>query len=128
MGIGDAHIMAVKQDGSLWAVGGGIHGELGEGNFNDLEKFEKVIWEGVERVSAGKFHTAALKEDGSLWTTGDNRHGQLGNGIFQKKSNEKKQLVFVKVIPAEVKDVYAGGWHTAVPKKNKNTFVKVIDG
>merc|ERR1711934_1126087 len=147
--IGDAHIMAVKQDGSLWAVGGGIHGELGEGNFNDLEKFEKVIWEGVERVSAGKFHTAALKEDGSLWTTGDNRHGQLGNGIFQKKSNEKKQLVFVKVIPAEVKDVYAGGWHTAVlkkdgsvwtvgkntdgalgdgSKKNKNTFVKVIDG
>jgi len=79
---GSNHTVALKSDGTLWAWGNGLSGQLGNGtdiNSNvPVQEFTKATdW---VAVTAGNGHTVALKSDGSLWAWGANNHGQLGNG------------------------------------------------
>jgi alpha-tubulin suppressor-like RCC1 family protein len=78
---GSAHIVAIKNDGSLWTWGQGLNGELGYSTnltFNPPTKIgTDNDW---KAVSAGTDHTVALKNDGTLWAWGNNFVGQLGNG------------------------------------------------
>jgi alpha-tubulin suppressor-like RCC1 family protein len=78
---GDAHTVAIKKDGTLWAWGQNDSGELGNGtdeNSNTpIQIGKSTEW---RSVSAGGQHTAAIKKDGTLWAWGLNQDGQLGNG------------------------------------------------
>jgi alpha-tubulin suppressor-like RCC1 family protein len=73
--------LAVKRDGSLWASGSNIYGQLGLGDTAERHRLTMV---GRDRdwtaVSAGLGHSLALKADGSLWAWGTNNFGQLGVG------------------------------------------------
>ena len=77
---GEDHTMLLKSDGTLWATGGNIYGQLGIGVSNDRWSFEQVVSASNDNVavSAGTRHTMLLKIDGSVWGTGDCRYGQLG--------------------------------------------------
>jgi alpha-tubulin suppressor-like RCC1 family protein len=65
---GRAHTIALMTDGTLWAWGDNLSGQLGDGTIED--KYTPVQigtdsdW---ESVSAGSIHTTALKTDGTLW-------------------------------------------------------------
>ncbi|MEC4050282.1 T9SS type A sorting domain-containing protein [Flavobacterium sp. SUN046] len=78
---GDKFSMGIKTDGTLWAWGKNIVGQLGDGTTNNtyipLQVGADTNW---VSVSCGYQHTLALKSDGSLWAWGDNSFGQLGNG------------------------------------------------
>jgi alpha-tubulin suppressor-like RCC1 family protein len=73
--------LAVKEDGSLWATGINMYGNLGLGDTADRHQLTQV---GSTRdwaaVSAGLGYALALKKDGSLWAWGGNNFGQLGIG------------------------------------------------
>lgn len=77
---GQAHSMAIKTDGTLWAWGYNANGQLGIGNTADQSTPQQV---GTDTnwlaVSAGGAHTLALKTDHTLWACGANATGQLGN-------------------------------------------------
>jgi len=79
---GQAHTVAIRTDGSLWAWGSNSFGNLGDGTTSFRATPIRI---GVEydwvRVAAGQGHTVASKFDGSLWTWGANTAGQLGDGI-----------------------------------------------
>ena len=70
---------AITDDGSLWAWGSNINGQLGAGATTNSVLPVK-IGTGFQTVSAGYGHTLALKTDGTLWAWGDNSFGQLGDG------------------------------------------------
>ena len=79
--------MMLKQDGSVWATGYNVHGQIGDGSTRNCNIFEKVIENGVWSIAAGAFHSMAIKRDGSIWATGSNQHGQFGDGTTISQEN-----------------------------------------
>ena len=70
---------AMKTDGTLWAWGSNVAGQLGDGTTTQRNTPVQVAT-GFATIAAGGAHVAALTSDGSLWTWGANGHGQLADG------------------------------------------------
>lgn len=70
---------AITDDGSLWAWGNNINGQLGADSTTNSVSPLKI---GVDfaTVSAGYGYSLGLKTDGTLWAWGNNSFGQLGDG------------------------------------------------
>lgn len=81
---GDYHVLAVTEEGMLFAWGYGRAGQLGIGSTVDLSipTAVKGLPAGVEVVGAdcGRDHSLALLRDGRAFAWGRAREGQLGRG------------------------------------------------
>ena len=78
---GYAHSLALHEDGSVWAWGSNLHGQLGRGD--DADSRTPVTVTGLDDVTAlaaGRYHSLALRDDGTVWAWGSNWTGQLGDG------------------------------------------------
>ncbi|MCX6023156.1 MAG: RCC1 repeat-containing protein, partial [Chloroflexi bacterium] len=85
-GHGGGHSLAVKGDGTVWAWGSNVSGQLGRGNATSSSTPVQVVGVGgtgfltdVVFVTAGANHSLAVKSDGTVWAWGVNANGQLGN-------------------------------------------------
>ena len=76
-------------DGSVWATGSNVHGQLGDMSTNDRSRFTKVVpsTTKVKVVAAGVSHSMILAQDGCLWATGWNLFGQFGDGSMTSTRN-----------------------------------------
>ena len=80
---GRNHSTALKNDGTVWAWGCSLSGELGYGSVAATNSMLPGMVEDLEEVvaiSAGNSYTVALKKDGTVWSWGRNTYGQLGDG------------------------------------------------
>jgi alpha-tubulin suppressor-like RCC1 family protein len=80
---GDLHTLALKNDGTVWAWGENMFGQVGDGT--NTERHTPVqVWSlsGVTAIASTSdgSHNLALKSDGTLWAWGANFFGQLGDG------------------------------------------------
>lgn len=76
---GEKHALALKADGTLWAWGFGLLGQIGNGT-TDTDNPDPVQVgsdENWKSISAGGYFSAAIKADGSLYTWGDNYYNQV---------------------------------------------------
>jgi hypothetical protein len=86
---GNQSVMAIKTNGTLWACGMNVYGNLGippagtyYGPSSPAQVGTDSNW---AKVSVGNFpyeYTMAIKTDGTLWAWGDNSSGQLGLGDY----------------------------------------------
>jgi alpha-tubulin suppressor-like RCC1 family protein len=78
---GQAHTLALKSNGTLWAWGDNDNGQLGLGGTAERNSPTQVepgsTW---KAVSCGQDFTLAIKSNGTLWAWGDNSDGELGLG------------------------------------------------
>lgn len=76
------HSLALRQDGTVWAWGVNIAGELGDGTTIERNTPVQVHnLTGVVAISAASNgQSLALKRDGTVWAWGANHSGQLGDG------------------------------------------------
>jgi alpha-tubulin suppressor-like RCC1 family protein len=83
---GGNHTAAVKTDGTIWAWGYNMYGQLGDGTRTNrtmpVQTKSGHIW---VSVAAGFEYTLGLKADGTLWGWGRNNYGQLGIGTYIDK-------------------------------------------
>src|SRR5262249_55210236 len=76
---GQYHSLAVKRDGTVWAWGGDVSGQLGNNSTaSHTSPVQVALLTGVAAVAAGQYHSLALKSDGTVWAWGKNDSGQLG--------------------------------------------------
>jgi len=112
--VGGGHSVALKSDGTVWAWGLNVWGQLGDGTTTNHRTPVQVS--GLTRVTAiaaGMSHTVALKSDGTVWAWGANSFGQLGNGTT---TNSR---VPVKVSGlSDVSSIAVGEVHNIVLKKD----------
>jgi len=97
---GDAHTVALKSDGNIWAWGSNSKGQLGDGSTTARTNPVPVLnLSGIVTIAAGGSHTVALRSDGSVWAWGYNAYGQLGDNSTIDKHT-----------PVQVKGVSGNGW------------------
>ena len=76
---GGTHTLAVRADGTLWAWGAGIAGQLETGG-SSLIPVRVGTSSHWEDVAAKPTWFSARTSDGALWAWGGNQYGQLGTG------------------------------------------------
>ena len=78
------HSLGLKNDGSLWAWGDNIFGQVGDGTMTPSPTPKQILASSgyaFSEVSAGDDdHSLAIRNNGSLWAWGRNSCGALGNG------------------------------------------------
>jgi hypothetical protein len=82
---GAHHILALANDGNLYAWGDNEVGQLGLGNGFYYTNAPQLVAlppgkTGWKLVSAGGYHSMATTTDGQLFVWGDNNYGELGLG------------------------------------------------
>ncbi|MCL2786445.1 MAG: hypothetical protein FWD81_04410, partial [Methanomassiliicoccaceae archaeon] len=118
---GNAHSLALKNDGTVWAWGYNYYGQLGNGvSGTGARESRPVCVEiapdtpltGVTAISAGNAHSLALKNDGTVWAWGYNNSSQLGDGT----NTDRNRPVCVEIAPdtplTGVTAISAGGFHS----------------
>src|SRR5207248_2372873 len=80
---GGAFSLALKSNGSVWAWGWNVEGELGIGSTgNSATPVQVGNLAGVTAIAAGGYHSLALKSDGTVWGWGNSFFGELGAGAI----------------------------------------------
>jgi alpha-tubulin suppressor-like RCC1 family protein len=110
---GDYHSVALKSDGTVWAWGYNVYGQLGDGT--TTQRTTPVQVSGLSGVIAiaggGQYWTLALKSDGTVWAWGYNGNGQFGNGTTASSSVAVRQGTIYDVV-----GIAAGTYHSVALK------------
>lgn len=102
---GHGSSFAVATDGTVWAWGQNVYGQLGDGSTtNRTSPVQVQGLTGTIAVDASYLFSLALKSDGTVWSWGYNYYGQLGNGSTkdQTTSAQVQGLTGVIAISAGV--------------------------
>ncbi len=76
---GEAHVAALKEDGTVWCWGSNLAGALGDGTTRSRYVPSQALGvSGAVDIAAGRYFTVALMEDGTVWGWGSNYANQLG--------------------------------------------------
>jgi alpha-tubulin suppressor-like RCC1 family protein len=91
---GNAHSLALKSDGTVWAWGTNGSGQLGDGTNTQRTNPVQVLGSGgvgfltgVSAVAAGTQHSLAVISDGTVWAWGSNLRYQLGDGTNTQRTS-----------------------------------------
>ena len=82
--VGAQHILAQKEDGTLWSWGSGAARGLGQdAPLNNVpNQIDTSLW---TYFATGTGTSFGIKTDGTLWAWGNNGDGQLGDGTTIKR-------------------------------------------
>ena len=112
---GHDHILAIGQDGTLWAWASNEFGQMGDPSYVGGSNYPVQIGAtGWKAIAGGEKHSLAIKEDGTLWAWGKDTYSQLGNGNGNGDSPFPIQIG----VESDWKEVTAGLWASAAIKTN----------
>ena len=116
---GNAHSLALKNDGTIWAWGNNSYGQLGTGSTGNSSTPVQVMTSGsvplsgIVSVAAGTDQSFAVDGNGNVWAWGFNTGGQLGIGT-STNATLAVQVTGVSGIVA----IASSGYHTLALKSD----------
>ena len=111
---GGYHSLILKSDGSVWAFGNNLYGQLGDGTNVD-RKVPVKIMENAKAISCGAYHSMILKSDGTAWVTGVNWYGQIGDGTVTSRNTPTQVM-------SNVTAISAGAYHSLYLKPDGSAW------
>lgn len=91
------HILFLRSDGKVLAIGNNEYGQLGIGNNERRNSISEVIGvSDVVKISVGNAFSLFLKADGTVYSCGHNFFGQLGHG-FENMYNQNTPTQILKL-------------------------------
>jgi alpha-tubulin suppressor-like RCC1 family protein len=115
---GQAHSLALKADGTLWAWGDNTYGQLGTGTTaRQLTPVPVTGLSGIVAIAAGYYHSLAIRSDGTVWAWGRHDRGQLattGGTLCGTVACSPTPLHIGEL--SRVRAVAAGQWHSLAIK------------
>jgi alpha-tubulin suppressor-like RCC1 family protein len=86
---GLCHNLAVRSNGTAWAWGAGVDGQLGNDNTINRNSPVSVVGGFTDwcQVSAGSSHSLGVRTNGTAWSWGTNGSGRLGDGCVTSRSS-----------------------------------------
>ena len=91
--LGSNHTLAIKTDGTLWAWGYNLYGQVGDNTLANRSTPRQIgtntNW---KQVFAGpnSGHAQAIKTDGTFWAWGNNFYGQVGDNTRANRSTPRQ--------------------------------------
>ena len=102
---GDSHSLALRSDGTVFAWGSNLNGQLGNAGAAIQPTPSQVAGlSNISAIAAGQSHSMALVADGTVRAWGYNAYGQLGNSSIASSGTP----VTVGTL-ANIKAISAGG-------------------
>jgi alpha-tubulin suppressor-like RCC1 family protein len=85
---GGSHALALTKDGTVWAWGNNMSGQVGSGDTRLVHSTAVPVvgLSEVIQVAAGTNYSLALRKDGTVWAWGLNKDGSLGTGTIDEGS------------------------------------------
>ncbi len=91
--------LLLRADGTVYAAGSNLFGQLGAGQTNSLRGVAQQVLNSdgtaltkIAAISAGASHALAVDEDGNAWGWGDNSSGQLGTSVSATSTNRATKI------------------------------------
>jgi alpha-tubulin suppressor-like RCC1 family protein len=113
---GEVHNLAVAYDGTVWAWGNNMFGQLGNGTTNAASTPVQVsLLSSVTALGGRGYHSLAIQADGSVWAWGWNSTGELGNGTTNST------LVPVQVLGLTNPAAVSGGYKYSIALMTNGT-------
>ncbi len=122
---GTDHVLALKEDGTVWAWGYNNYGQLGDNT--QIKRYTPVqvmaengdgYLQDIIYIQAGANYSVAINKKGEVWTWGQNDVGQLGDGSKVAKYTP----VRVKANLSGVVSVACGAQHTVALKADGTVY------
>ncbi len=117
--VGTFHTMILAEDGTVFACGRNLEGQLGLGDLRERNTFTAVdsFPGGKIFTSASSLYTMILAEDGTVFACGRNEFGQLGLGGYVNR----RTFTAVPSLPV-AKQVVAGREHVMILTQDGTVF------
>nr|XP_027202636.1 ultraviolet-B receptor UVR8-like [Dermatophagoides pteronyssinus] len=114
------HLLLLRQDGTVFALGGDGKGQLTDNSEPSYDIPENTDLKNVEIIACGRDHCLALTNVKELYSWGHNTDGQLGQGdeVYRKKPTP----VSDNAIDSPIKDIVAGYGHSLFLLENGQIF------
>ena len=141
LGGGDStalHSLIIANDGSVYACGNNVYGQLGNNTTNNNQYLAQMIQPNdlpstakAIKTAAGQFHSLVLYDNGYVYACGSNSYGQLGNG---NNGNNNNNLILTRMLtPTDINgisintntkaiNIAAGGFHSLVLYDDGNVY------
>lgn len=107
------HVMALRNDGSMWTWGYNGDGQLGDGTYDFSNVPLQIGTDSWLQVAATALTSGAIRSDNTLWVWGSNVNQFLGTGNTDENENVPVQLA------GQWERIYAG---------NAQNFADTVDG
>jgi alpha-tubulin suppressor-like RCC1 family protein len=112
---GDAHSLALRNNGTIWAWGSGANGRLGTNDIINRSSPVQVVGGITDwtQLSAGG-HSLALRNNGTIWAWGVGTNGQLGANDTIDRSSPTSVVGGI----TDWTQISAGRYHNLVQRSN----------
>jgi alpha-tubulin suppressor-like RCC1 family protein len=117
---GNAHSLAIRADGTVWAWGDNRDGQLGNtttqtcyGPLTDpcsTTPVQVTGLAGATSIAGGYYFSLAVRSDGTAWAWGFNGYGQLGDGTTTDSTNPVQVSGLTDLATVAVADDGITGW------------------